>query len=422
MSDTPALSRHPFAPEVLADPWDFYREVHATAPVFQVPGMPITYVASYDALVDVLGRVEDFSNDFGDALSGARASDPEVKAILDTGWPAVDTLLTADPPVHTRFRKLVNLAFSMKRVDSIEGKIRDIAVELIEAMLAKADRGEVVDFVADFAVPLPVAVIASEIGMESSTDIATVKRWSDAFADRLGRMIPREREVECAREVVEYQHHAKTLIDARRERPTDDLLNDLVHASVDGENPLSDAEIMSILQQLMVAGNETTTSTLAGGLVMLINNPAELAKVRADKSLIPNMVEEMLRLESPTSGLFRVVKRDTEVAGVPVKAGTMLMVRFAAANRDPTRYPDPDRFDVTRANAKTHLAFGRGIHMCVGNMLSRRELVVAFQELLDRVETFALAPGAVPVAKPNMFLRGLAALPVVLTRRQAVAA
>lgn len=422
MPEAPALSRHPFAPEVLADPWDFYREIHATAPVFQVPGTPITYVAGYDALVDVLGRVEEFSNDFGDALSGARASDPEVKAILDTGWPAVDTLLTADPPVHTRFRKLVNLAFSMKRVDAIEGKISAIAVDLIESMLAKAEAGEPVDFVADFAIPLPVAVIASEIGMDRSTDVATVKRWSDAFADRLGQMIPRERELECAREVVEYQHHAKTLIDARRAHPTDDLLNDLVHASVDGENPLSDAEIMSILQQLMVAGNETTTSTLAGGLVMLMENPDELAKVRADRSLIPNMVEEMLRLESPTSGLFRVVRRDTEVAGVPVKAGTMLMVRFAAANRDPARFPDPDRFDVTRANARSHLAFGRGIHMCVGNMLSRKELVVAFQELLDRVAHFALAPGAVPVVKPNMFLRGLSTLPVVLERRATVAA
>lgn len=422
MSDASALSRHPFAPEVLVDPWDFYAEVHAKCPVFQVPGTPITYVASYDALVDVLGRVEDFSNDFGDALSGARANDPEVKAILDTGWPAVDTLLTADPPVHTRFRKLVNLAFSMKRVDAIESKIRAIAVRLIEDMLAKAEAGEPVDFVADFAVPLPVAVIASEIGMDSSTDVATVKRWSDAFADRLGQMIPRERELECAREVVEYQHHAKTLIDQRRANPTDDLLNDLVHASVDGENPLTDAEIMSILQQLMVAGNETTTSTLAGGLVMLIENPGELAKVRADRSLIPNMVEEMLRLESPTSGLFRIVRRDTEVAGVPVKAGTMLMARFAAANRDPTRYPDPDRFDVTRPNAKTHLAFGRGIHMCVGNMLSRRELVVAFQELLDRVESFALAPGTMPVVKPNMFLRGISSLPVVLRRKAMVPA
>ncbi len=426
MSELPNLSRHPFAPEVLVDPWDFYAEVHATAPVFQVPGTPITYVASYDALVDALGRVEDFSNDFGAALAGSRAGDPEVKAILDEGWPAVDTLLTADPPVHTRFRKLVNLAFSMKRVEALEGKIRAIAVRLLEAMLDKAERGGEggvpVDFVAEFAIPLPVSVIASEIGMETSTDIATVKRWSDAFADRLGQMIPRERELECAREVVEYQRHAKTLIDARRANPTDDLLNDLVHASVDGENPLTDAEIMSILQQLMVAGNETTTSTLAGGLLKLIENPGELAKVRADRSLIPNMVEEMLRLESPTSGLFRIVRRDTEVGGVPVKAGTMLMARFAAANRDPTRYPDPDRFDVTRANARSHLAFGRGIHMCVGNMLSRKELVVAFEEILDRVESFALAPGARPVVRPNMFLRGISELPVMLRRRERVAA
>ncbi|MFQ3664830.1 MAG: cytochrome P450 [Sphingomonadaceae bacterium] len=420
MSQVP--SQHPFAPEVLSNPWSFYADVHRTAPVFQVPGTPITYVAGYDALVDVLGRVEEFSNDFGGILSGARATDPEVKAILDTGWPAVDTLLTADPPVHTRFRKLVNLAFSMKRVDAIEAKIRAIAVRLLEAMLAKADRGETVDFVAEFAVPLPVGVIASEIGMDSSTDIATVKRWSDAFADRLGQMIPRERELECAREVVEFQRHAKELIDARRARPTDDLLNDLVHASVDGEKPLEDAEIMSILQQLMVAGNETTTSTLAGGLLMLIENPDQCRKVRADPSLIPNMVEEMLRLESPTSGLWRVVTRDTEVAGVPVKGGTMLMARFAAANRDPARYPDPDRFDVERKNARTHLAFGRGIHMCVGNMLSRKELVVAFQEIFARTSGFALAPGAALHWKPNMLLRGLSALPVTFTRAMVEAA
>jgi cytochrome P450 len=173
---------------------------------------------------------------------------------------------------------------------------------------------------------------------------------------------------------------------------------------------------MSILQQLMVAGNETTTSTLAGGLLLLIRNPDELAKVRADRSLIPNMVEEMLRLESPTSGLWRVVTRDTEVAGVPVKGGTMLMARFAGANRDPMKYPEPDRFDAERRNARTHLAFGRGIHMCVGNMLSRKELVVGFQEILERVGEMALAPGATLEWKPNMLLRGLSALPVTLER------
>jgi cytochrome P450 len=413
----PTPPGNPFAPEILSDPWAFYSACHKLAPAFQMPGTPITYVTGYDAVVDALGRVEEFSNAFGTDLAGARSQDPEVTAILETGWPAVDTMLTADPPVHTRYRKLVNLAFSMKKVDGLEDRVRGIAVDLIDGMQRKAARGETVDFVTDFAIPLPVAVIASEIGMQGSTEISTVKRWSDAFADRLGQMIPRDRELECAREVVEFQRHSKLLIDERRAAPTGDLLSDLVHASVDGETPLDDAEIMSVLQQLMVAGNETTTSTLAGGLLMLIQNPAALQQVRSDASLIPNMVEEMLRLETPTSGMWRVVKKDAMVGGVEAKAGTMLMVRFAAANRDPAKFEDPDAFQPDRKNARSHLAFGRGIHMCVGNMLSRKELAVAFQELLTRLDGFAVQPGAQLVWKPNMLLRGLSNLPLAFTAR-----
>jgi len=420
---TPAPPGNPFAPETLSDPWAFYAQAHKIAPAFALPGTPIAYVTGYDAIVDAVGRVEEFSNAFGSDLAGARSQDPEVTAILETGWPAINTMLTADPPVHTRYRKLVNLAFSMKKVEALEDRVRAIAVELIDAMLAKAARhadgqGDAVDFVADFAIPLPVAVIASEIGMQGSTDVLTVKRWSDAFADRLGQMIPRERELECAREVVEFQRHSKMLIDQRRANPTGDLLCDLVHASIDGEKPLDDAEIMSVLQQLMVAGNETTTSTLAGGLLTLIQNPEAMARVQADPSLIPNMVEEMLRLETPTSGMWRVVKRDTEIAGVPVKAGTMLMLRYAAANRDPSRFENPDAFQPDRKNARTHLAFGRGIHMCVGNMLSRKELAVAFEELLARLDNVALAPAAQLVWKPNMLLRGLSNLPITFSPRE----
>jgi cytochrome P450 len=278
------------------------------------------------------------------------------------------------------------------------------------------EKGEA-DFVTDFAIPLPVAVITSEIGMDATTDLATVKRWSDAFADRLGQMIDKPREMECAREVVEFQRHSKLLIDARRGNPTDDLLSDLVNAKVEGEESLNDAEIMSILQQLMVAGNETTTSTLAGGLLLLMQNPEKRAAVDADRALIPNMVEEMLRLESPTSGLWRVVKRDSEIAGVAVKAGTMLHVRYAAANRDPAKYEAPDAFEPGRKNARTHLAFGKGIHMCVGNMLSRKELAVAFQEILDRMDMIALQPGAQLVWPPNMLLRGLSTLPISFRAR-----
>lgn len=399
-----------FAAEVLADPFEAYQQALAASPVYSVPGTGITLVLSYALVAEATGRVEDFSNDFSGILSGVRSSDPDVAAILEKGWPQVDTLLTADPPVHTRFRKLVNLAFSMKRVDALEDHVRDIVNRLIDGF---APRGEC-EFVREFAMPLPVQLITEQIGIDR-TDFATVKRWSDAFADRLGGMISKEREIECAHEVVAFQHAMKAKIDERRAAPRDDLLSDLVNAQVEGERPLDDAELLSILQQLMVAGNETTTSTLAGGLVQFARNPGEWAKVKADPSLIPNAVEEMLRTESPTAGLWRVVKRDCELGGVPLKAGTMLMLRFAAANRDPARYPDPDRFDVSRSNARTHLAFGRGIHMCVGNMLSRKEVTVAFQELVRRLDGFEITDESALVYPPNMLLRGLAALPVRFT-------
>jgi cytochrome P450 len=396
-----------FSAEVLADPFAAYQQALATSPVYEVPGSGVTLVLSYALVAEATTRVDDFSNDFSAILSGVRSSDPDVAAVLEKGWPQRDTLLTADPPDHTRFRKLVNLAFSMKRVDALEAHIRSIATSLIEACVAQGE----CDFVGAFAMPLPVQMITEQIGIDR-TDFATVKRWSDAFADRLGGMISKERELECAAEVVEFQHAMKAKIDARRAQPCDDLLSDLVNAQVDGERPLDDSELLSILQQLMVAGNETTTSSLAGGLVQLIRNPDQAAKVRANPALIRNMVEEILRTESPTAGLWRVVKRDCELGGVPLKAGTMLMLRFAAANRDPARFPDPDVFDVERKNANSHLAFGRGIHMCVGNMLSRKELAVAFELLLDRLDQIEIVDGAALTYPPNMLLRGLSALPI----------
>ena len=407
-----------FMPEVLADPFAYYQAAISQRPVMLLPGTNITLVSSYDLVAEATGRVDEFSNDFSALLAGQRSADPDVTAELEKGWPQRNTLLTADPPVHTRFRKLVNLAFSMKRVDAIEADIRAIVERLVAAFPADGK----IDFVHDFAIPLPVAVIAGQIGIAeadgsiSAEGIATVKRWSDAFADRLGGMISRERELECAREVVEFQHAMKAHIDARRAHPREDLLSDLVNARIEGEQPLDDAELLSVLQQLMVAGNETTTSTLAGGVLLLIQNPAEEARVRADRALIPNMVEEMLRLESPTAGLWRVVKQDAELGGVAVPGGSMMMLRFAAANRDPAKFADPDRFDVARKNARSHLAFGRGIHMCVGNMLSRKELAVAFEVLLQKVSRFELAPGAAIVHPPNMLLRGLRRLDLVVER------
>lgn len=396
-----------FHPDVLSNPFAFYQEHIPAQPVYHDTASGLYLVLSHKLVSEATARTDEFSNNFQAVLSGARSEDPQVKAILEDGWPQVDTLLTADPPVHTRFRKLVNLAFSAPRVNKLEAHIREIARDLIDTMLAKDE----IDFVRDFAMPLPIRMISEQLGL-THEDPGTIKRWTDAFVDRLGGMVPLERELQCAREVVEFQHAIKAQMDLRRANPTDDLLSDLVHAQVEGERPLNDGELLSIVQQLLVAGNETTTATLAEGIILLARNPGELAKARTDPKIIPNMIEEMLRLASASSGIWRVMKADAELGGVTLPRGAMVMMRYAAANRDPDKYENPDSFIADRANARTHLAFGRGIHMCVGNMLSRKEMTVAFEELLPRISAITLTDEAAIAYHPNMMLRGPSSVPV----------
>ena len=407
LSSVPSLTD----PAIMQDPFPFYQWALANAPIVEIPGAGFRVVMSFALCSEAAGRPDDFSNNFSGVLSGAMAEDPQVSAILKEGWPQINTLLTADPPVHTRFRKLVNLAFSMPRVNALEAGIRQKIVGLIDGFI---DKGEC-DFVEEFCVPLPVQVICEQLGYDPSWH-GDVKRWSDAFADRLGHMISHEREMECAREIVEFQKAVKIKIDERRAAPTDDLLSAIVNATQEGEPPLDDGEILSIAQQLMVAGNETTTHAIAGAIVHFANNPDQVAKLRADPGLIPNTVEEVLRLDTPTAGMWRLVMRDCEAGGQAFKKGEMIMLRYAAANRDPAQYANPDAFDVERKNARTHLAFGKGIHMCVGNMLSRKEMTVAFQEVLNRMDDIKLAEGAKLEVAPNMMLRGYKSVPITFRK------
>jgi len=398
-----------FAPETLVDPFDYYRQIHeAGITIDHLPEMNTFIVYSYDLCSEATGKPEIFSNDFT-ALMGA--DDDEIREILSEGWDNPPTLLTADHPVHTRNRKLVNLAFSAPRVNAIEEDMRAKSVQLIEDM-AKKSGG---DFVEDFAIPLPVTMIAQQIGLDN--DIAQVKAWSDAAVDRFSQMVDRERQLECARAFVEYQKYMKSKIDERRANGGDDLLTDLVEARVEGETPLTDEEIMSIMQQFMVAGNETTTSTIAGAMLQLIRNPDQMAKAKAaaggrDPKLIQNMVEEALRYETPTAGMWRLVTEDTELGGHAIPKGAMVQLRYAAANRDPKKFENPDAFNVERKNARAHLAFGKGPHMCVGNMLSRKEMLVAFDELLERLDNFQIANEDGIAILPNILLRGVIKLPL----------
>jgi len=399
----------PFQPEILEEPNAWYRDAHAAGPVFRAAdGTHV--VLSYALVSEAADRPGDFSNAFGHLMSGSRREDAEIAAVAAQGWPVIDTMLTADDPVHARFRRLVSLAFTMPRVNALEAHIRGIA----KALLAELPPGERVDFLAGFAVPLPVRMIAGQIGLDLA-DAPKVKQWSDASIARHSGLASRERELQSAHEMLEFQRFIKDRIDQRRAaQDSSDLLGAVVNARIEGERPLEDAEIMSVIQQLMVAGNETTTSTLAGGMLLLIQNPEQMAKVRAAPALIPNMVEEMLRLLSPASGMWRIATRDTTLGDARIAAGDMVMLRFAAANRDPAVFENPDRFDVERRNARQHLAFGRGAHVCIGNMLARKELAVGFDEILKRCGSMRLAAESrLPRHWPHKLLRGLADLEIV---------
>lgn len=403
-----------FAPETLLDPFDYYRAIHeAGITIEHLPEMNTYVVYSYDLCNEANAQPEVYSNDFS-VLMG-READEEIQEILSEGWPDEPTLLTADAPVHTRNRKLVNLAFSAPRVNAIEDTMREKSISLIKAF---EDKGEC-EFVEDFAIPLPVFMIAGQIGLDN--DPKQVKEWSDAAVDRFSQMVDHERKKQCARSLVEFQHFMKSKIDDRRANGGDDLLTDLVEARVEGETPLTDPEIMSIMQQFMVAGNETTTSTLAGGLLQLIRNPEQMEKAKAaaggrDPKLIGNLVEEALRYETPTAGMWRIVKADTELGGQKIPAGAIVQLRYAAANRDPKKFENPDKFDIERKNARAHQAFGKGPHMCVGNMLSRKEMLVAFDELLERLDNFAVADEDEITVLPNILLRGITKLPITFTK------
>ena len=414
MSAPPALAAlNPFDPKLLADPWDYYRRVREEAPVYREPNTGIFLISSYAAVVAVLRDWEGFSNRFGRVLGARGGPPPEVLEVAKDGYPAVDTMLTADPPEQKRFRKLVNKAFSAKRVETLEPRVAEIAEELVERFAA---RGRV-ELLAEFAQPLPLTVIAEQLGAPRE-DLALLRDWTDGFVAQLSGVADLAGQVAAARRIVAFQHYFAARLEERRQAPRDDILSDIVHAQVEGERSLDVPEMLSILQQLLVAGNETTASALVEGVWLLLRHPEQLARVRREPALIPGLVEEVLRLATPTANMWRICTRDTEVEGVTVPGGALCMLRFAAANRDPAKFPEPDRFEVARTNAAEHVAFGMGIHHCLGAALARSELGVAFRTLLARLDELALdASAPAPRHRPNVLLWGFDSLPLTFQRR-----
>ncbi|MEM7341400.1 MAG: cytochrome P450, partial [Actinomycetota bacterium] len=412
----------------------YYAKMQAEAPVFEAaaPGAPLRLVTRYADVLNVVLDTDTFSSRFdtggavGDSNYAAR-----LKALYEAegGYDRPGTMLTADPPDHTRYRKLVSKAFTPRVIAGLEPVIREITVGLIDQLLAlmAPAPNEPIEFVEAFAVPVPVTVIAKALNVPDDR-LDDFKRWSDASIAGIGTNISADERLAAEREIIEYQHYFAAQINRRRTEPEDDILTNLLNAridvSADGEpvstEPLTMAEMLSIIQQLLVAGNETTTKMLTEMVRLLGEHPDEFAALRAatlagDENGAKAVVEETLRLSTPTQGMFRVVTTDTEVAGVEVPAGSRVVVMFSAANRDQSVFDAPDSFCPGREGALNHLAFGKGIHHCIGAALSRLEGKVAAEELSRRFSALRLADTNDFAYHPSFMLRGLMRLDVHLT-------
>jgi cytochrome P450 len=317
-----------------------------------------------------------------------------------------DLLLEMDPPDHTRVRRLVGKAFTPRAIQSLDGWIGELARELV----GKAAAGGTFDLVADVALPLPLAVICRMLGVPLA-DRDRFEQWGHQAAAGLDLELSTSSQERTAAALEQLSHYLEGLIADHRAEPRDDLLSELIAATDEGDR-LSEPELVSTCVLLLVAGFETTVNLIGNGALALLRHPDELARLEGDRSLLPNAVEEMLRWDSPVQLTSRMVRADTVLeSGVQVPGGREIIPLLGGANRDPAVFDDPDRFDITRANADRHVSFSTGIHHCLGAALARMEARAAFTALLDHGHLVAAGPAH---RRETMVLRGLSHLPVRL--------
>ena len=396
--------------DVQREPFAFYKALRKTAPVFKSDELNC-YVVSRNTLIrDVLADHETFSNI--DANSGFIINQEvaeEIRALRAKGYPQVPFLATNDPPTHTVYRKIFSEVLSRASMTALQPSIDELVEQLLAPMLTRGGG----NFVGEFAELLPIMVIARMLGAPMER-VADYKAWNDAYAAPLSGMLSPERELECAQLTLDYQQFFEAELEQRRIEPRDDVLTQLVQFEVPGENRLLDMpELLAAVQQLVVAGGETTTFTLGNGLLMLIQDPALLARVREDTNNLRVFIEEVLRLQSPSQGLYRIVLKDTEIGGVPIPKGSVVNVRIGAGNRDEAAFDAPDQLDLKRRAPTRHLSFGVGLHFCMGAQLARAELMTTFQRLLSHVQHLSLDEDAGGYDYfPSVFFHGLEKLHV----------
>ncbi|MGA9275690.1 cytochrome P450 [Ilumatobacter sp.] len=396
-------------------PYDHYRNMRDGAPVLELDGAAlgrlgetVYAVTRHEDVKRILHDPTTFSSKFGGA--SAKPS-PELtvrlKEVMADGWPSVSTLLTEDPPSHTRYRRLVSMAFTPRRVALLEPALRQICEDLV----TEFEREPRVDFLTKFAVPLPVAAVATILEIPD-TRRDDFKRWADSSVAAIGRAISDDERVAAERDILDQQHYFVSELELRRNEPHDDFLTDLLNAELaPGDDleggPLDIPEMLSIIRQIQVAGSETTASLLSDLIVQLAQHPDEWEKLKADPSRAAKVVEEGLRWASPNQGLFRIVMADTEVAGTPIPKGSTVWISYGSADHDDRVFDEPEEFNPDRERLNSHIAFGHGIHFCLGAALARLEAVTALKVLASRLDTISVVDPDELRYGSSFILRGL---------------
>ena len=375
-------------PAVQRCPFPLIERLHAEAPVYRDPITGFFVVTRYADVAEVNSDPERFSNKT--TLLISKVHSPNAAEIerrfRENGFPRIHTLVSNDPPDHGRYRAVVERIFAPAFVRSLEPAITTIADELIDLLPTSGTA----DLLHEYCLKVPMFVICDQLGVPRDM-WRTFKAWSDAEIEMINPALDPIRELELADLLIEAQNY---LIDRAHEyqrNPADKLLSMVANSEVDGR-PIEPAEIVAIAEQLLVAGNETTTSAIAIALWKLIKEPDIAQTLRAHPDKIGTFCEEILRLHAPSPHLYREARQDCEVGGVAIPQGAILQVSYLAANRDETQFAYPDRLDLARKGVKNHLAFGRGIHFCIGNQLARAEMRIAVGRILERIDGLRFAP------------------------------
>lgn len=408
-----------FSHETLLRPYQAYQTLRDEAPVYFVPEMNLHVITRYDLVREAIKDTATYSSQFGDFLQGAQrmlfdASPPDIqRQLLDINAQMTElpyTMLTLDEPEHTQYRSLVSALFTASQIRSAQASVQQVIDDTIEQFAGR----ESFDFMTEFAEPVPLMIIGDRLGVPRA-DRAFFDHAANEAAGtlRLSPLTP-EQMVARAQTALDLQRYLIDLVEQRRQTPEDDMITILANSKLGEANRLlTHGECLSILNQFLVAGHETTTSAFGWGMLHLCHNPDTQAKLRGDAKVVKTFVEEALRLDAPVQGLPRRVTKDTELGGVALPKDSMVMLRFGAANRDERQFENPDALDVHRPKAGSQLAFGSGVHHCIGAPLARQELNLGFASLFERLEAVELDTSApAPEAEPSFILRNLPHLPL----------